>query len=356
MVVLTEKRLTIICISRNRHPFLKRVILAYSQFNYHLVIADDSCDKWDWPETGRFGLLTWEYFSSSDSSPGNSYVNRFFKATQLVTTEFVCLLDDQEVIFPIGLESAIQELRLNLSISCAGGTISTLVRSDDGGIVLGRWGRRSDHYSVTLSTPIERMRQVIFDTRTANLCYQVMRKDLVIDFAKKIQKLNFQFHSAIEIFLALYLLKHGKWSMGGYPYWIRVMGPPNKSEVVEHMTTEEIQWITESLYDGKSELEDRICLAKELEDTWGRSRSINNKSVQELNWFVSLSNKLETRLKQFVKKIPYLREILIKLLRKPQKYISLKELFESQDLLSHENLLEVAHFEAVLRTYPEGIR
>ena len=268
----------------------------------------------------------------------------------------MCFLDDQEVIFPFGLESAIQELRLNHSISCAGGTISTLVRSNDGPIVLGRWGRRSDHYSVTLSTPIERMRQVIFDTRTANLYYQVMRKDLVIDFARKIHKLNFQFHSAIEIFLALYLLKHGKWSMGGYPYWIRVVGPPNKSDVEEHMTTEEIQSIAESLFDDISEFGDRISLAKEIEDTWGRSRSILEASAQESSWFVSFSSKLVTCSKHLAKKIPYLREILIKLLRKPPTYIGIKELFESQDLLSHENLLEVAHFEAVLGTYPDGIR
>ena len=352
--MLNEKKLTIICISRNRHPFLKRLILAYSQSNYHLLIADDSFDKWDWPETGGFGLLTWEYFSSSDSRPGKSYVNRFFIAAQLVGTEFVCFVDDQEVIFPFGLDSAIHELRLNHSISCAGGTVSTLQRNNDGQIVLGKWGRRSDYYSITLPTPIERMRQVITDTRTANLYYQVMRKDLVIDFARKIQKANFQYHSAIEIFLALYLLKHGKWSMGCYPYWIRVVGPPNKSDVEEYMTTEEIHWITESLFEDTSEIKDRISLSKEIEDTWGRSSL--EASVQESTWFVSFSNKLVACLKHIVVRIPYLREILIKLLRKPLTYVSIKELFESQYFLSDKTLLEIAHFEAVLRTYPNGIR
>jgi hypothetical protein len=282
-----------------------------------------------------------------------SYVKRFYEASKRVTTEFVCFLDDEEFIFPTGLERAIQELELDSSASCAGGRISTLISDDFGTLKLGKWGRRSDDYSVILSTPIDRMKQIIKDTRTANLYYQVMRRELVIDFGKRIQALNFQFHSAIEIFLALYLLKHGKWSMGRYPYWVRVDGPPNKSDSEDYMTKGEISWIVESLFNDNSELLDRISLSNEIENAWGESTFAT--SVQEFTWFKSLSRKLMNYSKSLIKDSALLTVVFKKWMREPTRKMSFKEFFESYDMVSADHLLEVAHIEAVLRSYPSGL-
>jgi hypothetical protein len=263
-------------------------------------------------------------------------------------------MDDEEFIFPTGLERAIQELKLDSSASCAGGSISILLSENFGTLKLGKWGRRSDDYSLVLSTPIDRMKQIINDTRTANLYYQVMRRELVIEFGKRIQAFNSQFHSSIEIFLALYLLKHGKWSMGSYPYWLRVQGPANKSDSKEYMTKGEISWIAESLFNNNSELLDRISLANEIENAWGESTFANN--VQEFTWFKSLWRKMMNYSKSMIKKSHILTIVFKKWMSKPRATMSFKELFESYDLVSSDQLLEVAHIEAVLRSYPKGLQ
>ena len=346
--------LTIICLSRNRHAFVKRLILAYCHTNFHLIIADDSTSKWDWPESGIFGSLTWEYFTTTGSTPQRSYIKRFREAASRVTTEFVCFMDDEEFIFPTGLERAIQELKLDSSASCAGGSISILLSENFGTLKLGKWGRRSDDYSLVLSTPIDRMKQIVNDTRTATLYYQVMRRELVIEFGKRIQAFNSQFHSSIEIFLALYLLKHGKWSMGSYPYWLRVEGLANKSDSKEYMTKGEISWIAESLFNNNSELLDRISLANEIENAWGESTFANN--VQGFTWFKSLWRKMMNYSKSMIKKSHILTIVFKKWMWKPRATMSFKELFESYDLVSSDQLLEVAHIEAVLRSYPKGLQ
>lgn len=345
--------LTIICLSRNRQAFLKRVVLAYSHTNYHLILADDSTAIWDWPQSGGFGSLTWEYFSSTGSTPGISYANRFLRAVTLATTEFVCFLDDEEVIFPYGLERAIDELELDNSIICAGGRISTLIRDERGDLKLGRWGRRSDDYSVIASRPIDRMKQIVIDTRTANLYYQVIRRDTALDFGFRIQGLNFQFHSAIEIFLALFLLKQGNWAMGRYPYWVRVVGPPNKSDFKDHMTKEEISWIVEAVCDHTWDFSDKSSLTTKIENTWGESSL--KVSREELTRTKSTSRKFMGNLKSWVRKSPLLVMFFKRWRKATPSYKSFKVYFESHNLVSSDNILERAHIEAILKTYPNGV-
>lgn len=352
---MINKKVTLIALSWEKKPYLKRLILSYTDYDYHLILADGSSEPWNWPNTGSSGRLTWEYFNlDGRANPVGSYVHRFVEAISKVNTEYVTFIDDEEILFPIGIEKSIQKLDLDINASCAGGGIATLFSLGKNEMKVGRWGRRSDPYQLTSQNFDDRINLIINDERTANLTYQVMRTSIVKDFSSILKESDFKYFASPEVFITLHLLKNGTWEMGRYPYWLRVTGPAHESldrwdSGNDFMSPSEAYWIASSIYPDESVKKENLyslILCK-----WGTSR-VN--SIEQENTFLSF-RKLKNRAKEFLRKIPFLLYFYKRLSNKQINTPTLMSYFQEYSEWSLESFHECIFFESILQKFPTGI-
>ena len=352
---MIDKKITLVALSWEKKPYLKRLILSYTNYDYHLILADGSAEPWNWPPKGSSGKLTWEYFNLNGSgNPVGSYVDRFVEAISRVNTEYITFIDDEEILFPQGIEKSIQKLDLDIKASCAGGGIATLFTLGNGGMKVGKWGRRSDQFRLTSQNLDDRINLIINEERTANLTYQVMRTSIVKNFTNILRESDFKYFASPEVFITLHLLKHGTWEMGHYPYWLRVTGPAHESldrwdSGNDCMSTSEAYWIASSIYpDENLKKEDLYNL---IMSKWGSSRVIKIKQSNQLVSFREIKN----RSKALLKKIPFLL-YFYKRLNKKQIYTrTLMSYFQEYSELSPELFHESLFFESILQKFPTGI-
>lgn len=352
---MSNKKITLIALSWKKNPYLKRLVVSYSNYDYHLILADASEEPWTWPAIGSSGRLTWEYFNlSGGDNPVGSYVHRFIEAISRVKTEFVTLIDDEEILFPTGIEKSIKKLQDDKNASCAGGNVATLFSSDENEIKVGKWGRRSDPFYLSSQKSFDRINLVIEEERTANLTYQVIKTSLAKEFSNLLKESNFKYFASPEVFITLYLLKNGTWEMGNYPYWLRVTGPAHESldrwdSGQGYMSSQEAQWIASNIY-PKEEV-DKDHLYKLIISKWGLPRV---SLVKKANISMRI-NSLKTKSKSFLKNIPFVLFIYKKFFRKTIYVPNLINYFQQFAELTPESLSECLFFESILQKFPVGI-
>ena len=110
----SKKIITIIVLSCDKQDYLRRIIWLYRSFDCHLIFADGSKNDWDSGDSGEFGNLTWEYFrTSSRKRTFKNYTERFIESIKLVTSPYTVFMDDEEFLFPSGIQAAIKFLEKN---------------------------------------------------------------------------------------------------------------------------------------------------------------------------------------------------------------------------------------------------
>jgi glycosyltransferase domain-containing protein len=118
---INKPRISVIVLTYERHDFIRRQLLYYSNHPVHLIFADGSAARWPHGEQGTSNEMSWEYIHC----PGyDTIMERLALSTQKVITEYVCLLDDQECILFTGINSAIDTLDAEPKHSCAGGLVA----------------------------------------------------------------------------------------------------------------------------------------------------------------------------------------------------------------------------------------
>ena len=110
-------KITLICLTYERHAFVKRQLLYFAGKPVNIIIADGSKKPLGLKKKGKIGKMNWTYFNISSK---DSFFKRLIKSSKLVTTKYVCMIDDGDVIFWSGINKLINFLDKKKKISLRG--------------------------------------------------------------------------------------------------------------------------------------------------------------------------------------------------------------------------------------------
>ena len=300
----SRKIITLVVLSYQKQDFLRRLILLYRDFPCHLVIADGSNSRWTSGDSGELNNLTWQYFQIPSSQRSfKNYAERFVKSINLITSPYVVFIDDEEFLFPSGMQSAINYLNRNPTHSAAGGQIFLV--EPENKYRVSTWGRKSTEFELLENKSIDRISKLVFHQRTANLMYQVVPTEIYQKFTKILSRSDFlnsiKFHSALEIFQSLFLAKQGNWKMQNYPYWIRIPGSINDGQSVSYfLTRDEMRIISRNLF--RSNTKENYLLEKIMKVCWGVNSVYHRQSLNRAMLDSKKINSFSYYLKTFIKR------------------------------------------------------
>ncbi len=332
----SKKIITIVVLSCDKQDYLRRMVWLYKDFSCHLIFADGSKNDWESSHLGELGNLTWEYFRiPSQKRTFKNYTERFIESMKLVTSPYTVFMDDEEFLFPSGIQAAIKYLERNPSQSAAGGQIYTLDTKNK--YRLSTWGRKSTEFELSVNDGIGRISKLVSHQRTANLMYQVVPTELYQKFSNILTKSSFsskiQFHSSFEIFQSIFLAQQGNWKMQSYAYWIRIPGPMNEGQSKSlFLTQTETQIISDNLF--KRNTKENSSLQNIMISCWGRNSIYHKESKIRLLEKPRKEKKLMHDLKRLIKKYWFTRNKI---------------------KLNHINAKEFQVFRQVMKKYPLGM-
>ena len=368
---------TAVIVSYNRQDVLRRQLLYYANKPIHLIFADGSDDDWGSGDSGSIGQMTWEYFRIS----GWNFIDRYQKAVSKVETEFMFFIDDEECILWTGVEKAVEFLKHNPDHSCAGGRVEK-AKSVNGRLRVDRWGRWSRPLSLPDEDPMARLIILNKAKRTANLYYQIHRTLIVEEFAKRLTDFEFsrKYLGNLEIMFTGFVIVHGKWIRGDYPFWLRYGGSvatpsttPNFMSVDE--ATEIVEWFNRAFIDtylGANFVNEKTLLKKDLHETLLRScgefaslpKRIRNKRKIDRN-FKSLTLSVRSQYRNFKWLILAVRSQLGKFTltylpkafekKYPDEAMRVKTYATRYAGGSKEVMADLAKFEDIWSRFPNGL-
>jgi glycosyltransferase domain-containing protein len=301
LTTINKRRISIIVLTYERHDFIRRQLLYYSNHPVHLIFADGSAVRWPHGQKGISNEMSWEYIHC----PGyDTFLERLALATEKVKTEYVCLLDDQECILFTGIKSAIDTLDAEPKHSCAGGLVALGIESNKCSELV-PW-KRNTQLALLETSPLERFYKIVGPKHlAANLVYQVMRTDDLKNYSSIMRGHNGTSTATHEVALAGFLSLKGKYLMGDYPYWIRnggTVAPPEGYDVI--IKREEIQQIAKKIIDimnvSNPESFDVNTLASTIESGWGQSSQWAKDSRGYLKGIRMNNNTIKRRLRYFL--------------------------------------------------------
>jgi hypothetical protein len=132
------------------------------------------------------------------------------------------LIDDEECILWTGVEKAIKFLKSNPDHSCAGGRIDAAAdfRKQFLIDVNVRWGRP---FSLINDDASQRVLNLVEANWTAIIYYQVQRTKVLKALITQMKNLELRnkYAGTLEIIIGVFLICHGKWTRGEYPFHLR---------------------------------------------------------------------------------------------------------------------------------------
>ncbi|MCZ2207660.1 TIGR00180 family glycosyltransferase [Cylindrospermopsis raciborskii] len=210
-------KLDYFCLSYERQNFIRRQLAYFHTCSTKIIFADGSLVHLGINCQSSIGQLEWQYLHI----PGaGTYVERFMAALDIVDTDYVCLMDDADVMLASGLELAVRELDENKDLLFAGGKVGSF-SSSDGLVSFGKWGHWTNSFSIEMDDPVKRLISTIESVRTANLFYTVVRTVEFRNLMGKVLGIKFSYNSASELLLTGLLAVNSKYKIGEYPFWMR---------------------------------------------------------------------------------------------------------------------------------------
>jgi len=212
-------RVTVVVLTYNRQRVLRRHLLYYANRPIHIIFADGSQSDWDGGSSGSIGAMTWEYFRQDGFS---SYFSRMFEASLRTNSEFVALLDDEEVLLWSGIQKSISFLDQNSEHSSAGGRVytTTLTRKR-----LSLVPHYADYNSFDLldDDPLSRFGKLFNTKRTKSFYYRLIRTPDFKIFAHVIKNFSTagKYAPLAEFQLLGVLALFGKQTACDFPFHIR---------------------------------------------------------------------------------------------------------------------------------------
>lgn len=223
-------RLSIVCLSYERQRFMRRQLAYFANKPVHIVFADGSEKNWGLGERGTIGAMTWNYLHI----PGaGTYQERWLKASRMVNTEYVCMMDDADILLWSGLSRAVNFLDCNSDYHYSAGKVASVFHhKPTNEWITGKWGHWTATYNLDGSQPPEeRLINLINDRRTANLFYLVVRSSIFAKLVNIITDTKYSFNAAIELLWAGFLAINSPYQMGDYPFWMRTDEPSVPSKL-----------------------------------------------------------------------------------------------------------------------------
>jgi glycosyltransferase domain-containing protein len=214
-------RLTIICLTYNRHEFIRRQIAYFYDCPVNLRFMDGSKTSIKLDDTNlKTGQLKWNY----QHFPDLNYYERLLLASEEVETEFICLLPDDDILFKTGLETAINNLDNCKDLQFGGGKVARII-SLSNNIGFCRDYHWSDNLLISFEDISERLYKMISLKRTANIYYVVGRTAVFKGIYKAATKFQFSYASSIELIITGLSVINSKYITGDYPFWFRGVEP-----------------------------------------------------------------------------------------------------------------------------------
>ncbi len=217
--------LTYIMLTFNRQDYARRqlVCLSNSKFRSNAIIADGSDHDWGSGDSGTLNKLSWFYFHK----PGEfSYLQRLKESIKIVDTEFVCLVDDQDVYFPSIHQEIIKAHYLEQgNYSCISSNVGRLIKYDSY-FAFSDWGHWTKAASFDSESGCVRAAEVLKNRRTANFYYQPIRTVYIAEFLDLIEPVignerNYVW-GLIENALSIFLAAKGRMKVMNSLGWLRV--------------------------------------------------------------------------------------------------------------------------------------
>lgn len=232
------RRVTVVCPTYQRSWTSDWQKAVWAPYPVDLIIADGSAGITAGTSSGQTGNCRWTQLNM----PGTSYFERVSTAASAVETRHAIIIDDEEAYFYRGLEAASRELDANSQAACAGGTAAHM-RTVGGQIRMRPFSGRIADWSVTFSLeeahPAARIEKAFSTYRTGNLFYSLVRTNFMQDFFGRGHL------QAIETTLIGYeflwtgaIAASGTYSMGNYPFWLRMGGSQSETSELREILTE----------------------------------------------------------------------------------------------------------------------
>ena len=243
--------LTLISLVCNNQDYARRQIAYFSLVPISLIIADGSTEPMFDASFDRrqFGSCFVSYFHA----PGaDTFLQRIHHAATLVSTPFASLIDTGDIYFITGFERAIATLKADSSLAFAAGRVSSCVlTADSKSSSFLDWGHWSKPFALKDESPCLRLRKLISNMRTGNMCYGAMPSSMLLKISKYLPlKTPFTCNAAFELLWAGSLAINSNFEIGGYPFWVRGNAPgvPAKSYVKLDAVEWHTSWPLDKIY------------------------------------------------------------------------------------------------------------
>ena len=216
-------KLTIICLTLNRHHYIRRQLLYFADKPIELIIADGSKRSLKFSKAEKLGKMTWKYFN--DKSADN-YHKRLIKASKLVKTKYVCIIDDADIFLWSGINKIIQYLDKNSNIQCAGGFSANGSLFPKTNSILCKDNMRATNKIIELkSNAPERLIQLISKQLTGAVYYSIIRSKLFLKLVNEVYKKKSSYPISDELTWCALLAINSKIVIKNVPYCIRMDVP-----------------------------------------------------------------------------------------------------------------------------------
>ena len=179
-------KISLICLTYERHAFVRRQLQYFAGKPINLIIADGSKKPLNLKNKGKIGKMNWTYFNISTD---DSFFKRLIKASKFVNTKYVCMIDDGDIIFWSGINKLIKFLDKKKSYHCAGGFSANGFFLQSKKKVFCKDNLKGIKKTIKLdSSASRRLLKLISMQITGVVFYSIMRSKLFLNLINKVYK------------------------------------------------------------------------------------------------------------------------------------------------------------------------
>lgn len=343
-------QITYLILTFNRQDYARRQLLCLSQSARRAIVIDGSSEPWGSGVTGDVGTLNWRYIHI----PGEAtYLERLRKGLEEVQTDFICLLDDQDMYFPSSHLKAAQIQIDSEGLLSGVATKVGLNFTNQGLEQYAKWGHWTEPIEFEEEKKCQRSFSLLSKRRTANFYYMPIKTKLMREFIQIMKPVigheNDYVYGFIECALAIFLSQRGKLRILDDVGWLRTEEVDTEKTIAfktRRVVATKLDidllltLVPNHQFQGrKIDCEDEVCKLEAILDSWigksewdfesliGESPSSTPKSKTPklAQFYVKFWNKLMYKL------VPWMRKPLQEYRRNLSREIGGVEQFESRD-------------------------
>lgn len=367
-------KISLICLTYERHEFVRRQLLYFAGKPINFIIADGSKKALNLKNRGKIGKMNWTYFNISTK---DSFFKRLIKASKLVNTKYVCMIDDGDIIFWSGINKLINLLDKKKSYHCAGGFSANGFFLPSKKMVFCKDNLKGIEKTIKLdSSASKRLLKLISMQLTGTVFYSIIRSKLFLNLIKEVYKNRSSYPISNELVWCAFIAIKSKIVIKDIPFCVR-MDVPSISLSSQKNTKN----IKSRVFSDRGEWENKMpqepirlikYLTSELQKQDGAKIIENNKVIKNFfdihkNHFTSKFSYADHFLITFTKNFFYhyninkfwlynfLMKVLNKLFNQRDELIDFwKKKFKTN--LSIEQKKDLQKVRDLLCEYPNGVK